>query len=242
LKIINTENYQEMSVKAGMLLTEKIRSNPCITLGLATGSTPKGVYQFLINDHQNNFTTYKQVKSVNLDEYIGIAANNPNSYHYYMHKNLFLHLDIQGSNTYLPNGTASDLKAECNRYEKLIEDIGGVDLQILGIGQNGHIGFNEPGTSFNTLTHIISLAENTRKANSRFFNSVDKVPKKAITMGIATILKSKEIFLLASGESKADALTRLINGGINEDFPASALKLHGNVTIIADKDALKYIQ
>jgi glucosamine-6-phosphate deaminase len=241
LKIISTENYQEMSLKAGLLLTEKIRSNPSITLGLATGSTPKGVYQFLINDHQNNFTTYKQVKSVNLDEYIGITANNPKSYHYYMQKNLFEHIDIQDSNTYLPNGTASDLEAECNRYEKLIEDIGGVDLQLLGIGQNGHIGFNEPGTSFDTLTHIITLAENTRKANSRFFNSIEEVPNQAITMGIATILKSKEIFLLASGELKADALARLINTGITEDFPASALKLHGNVTIIADKDALKYI-
>jgi glucosamine-6-phosphate deaminase len=241
LKIISTENYQEMSIKAGLLLTEKIRSNPAITLGLATGSTPKGIYQFLIKDHQDNHTTYNQVKSVNLDEYIGLAPSNPNSYRYFMQHNLFEHLDIQGSNTYLPNGTVSDLEAECNRYEKLIEGIGGVDLQLLGIGQNGHIGFNEPGTSFNSRTHIITLAENTRLANSRFFNSIDEVPKQAITMGIATILKSTEIFLLASGEAKAEALARLINDGMSEDFPASALKLHENVTIIADKDALKYI-
>ncbi|MDF2858881.1 MAG: glucosamine-6-phosphate deaminase [Neobacillus sp.] len=241
MKIISTENYQEMSIKAGLLLTEKIRSNPAITLGLATGSTPKGIYQFLIKDHQDNHTTYNQVKSVNLDEYIGLAPSNPNSYRYFMQHNLFEHLDIQGSNTYLPNGTVSDLEAECNRYEKLIEGIGGVDLQLLGIGQNGHIGFNEPGTSFNSRTHIITLAENTRLANSRFFNSIDEVPKQAITMGIATILKSTEIFLLASGEAKAEALARLINDGMSEDFPASALKLHENVTIIADKDALKYI-
>jgi glucosamine-6-phosphate deaminase len=241
LKIISTENYQEMSIKAGLLLTEKIRSKPAITLGLATGSTPKGIYQFLIKDHQDNHTTYNQVKSVNLDEYIGLAPSNPNSYRYFMQHNLFEHLDIQGSNTYLPNGTVSDLEAECNRYEKLIEGIGGVDLQLLGIGQNGHIGFNEPGTSFNSRTHFITLAENTRLANSRFFNSIDEVPKQAITMGIATILKSTEIFLLASGEAKAEALARLINDGMSEDFPASALKLHENVTIIADKDALKYI-
>lgn len=150
-------------------------------------------------------------------------------------------MDIHEANTYLPNGAASNLEAECERYEKLIEDIGGVDLQILGIGQNGHIGFNEPGTSFDSRTHIINLEEDTRKANSRFFNSIDEVPKQAITMGIATILKSKEIFLLASGEAKADALARLIKDGISEDFPASALKLHQNVTIVADADALKYI-
>ncbi|WP_342432973.1 glucosamine-6-phosphate deaminase [Neobacillus sp. FSL H8-0543] len=241
MKIIRTENYEEMSLKAGLLLTEKIRSNPSITLGMATGSTPKGIYQYLIKDHQDNRTTYKQVKSINLDEYIGIAPSNPNSYHYFMQKNLFEHLDIHEANTYLPNGAASNLEAECERYEKLIEDIGGVDLQILGIGQNGHIGFNEPGTSFDSRTHIINLEEDTRKANSRFFNSIDEVPKQAITMGIATILKSKEIFLLASGEAKADALARLIKDGISEDFPASALKLHQNVTIVADADALKYI-
>ncbi len=241
MKIISTEDYAEMSLKAGLLLTDRIRSNPSITLGMATGSTPLGTYQFLIKDHQENQTTYKQVKSVNLDEYIGLAISDSNSYHYFMQKNLFEHLDIHESNTYLPNGSASDLEAECNRYEKLIDDIGGVDLQILGIGQNGHIGFNEPGTSFNSRTHIITLEEDTRNANARFFNSIEEVPKQAITMGISTILKSKEIFLLASGESKAEALGRLIKDGISEEFPASALKSHANVTIIADKDALKYI-
>lgn len=241
MKIIRTEDYAEMSLQAGKLMAEKIRSNPRITLGLATGSTPKGLYQYLIRDHQEKGTTYKEVKSVNLDEYIGMSPNNPNSYHYFMRENFFNHVDIDQNQTYVPNGAASDLKKECVRYEALIKELGGVDLQILGIGQNGHIGFNEPGTPFNTRTHIVTLEESTREANSRFFNSLDEVPTHALSMGIASILDSKEIFLLASGEAKAEALFRLINEGISEDFPASALKKHQNVTIIADKDALKYM-
>lgn len=241
MKIIRTEDYAEMSLQAGKLMAEKIRSNPRITLGLATGSTPKGLYQYLIKDHQVNGTTYKEVKSVNLDEYIGMSPNDPNSYHFFMRENFFNHVDIDQNQTYVPNGAASDLEKECVRYEALIKELGGVDLQILGIGQNGHIGFNEPGTPFNTRTHIVTLEESTREANSRFFNSIDEVPTHALSMGIASILDSKEIFLLASGEAKAEALFRLINEGISEDFPASALKKNQNVTIIADKDALKYM-
>lgn len=241
MKIIRTEDYAEMSLQAGKLMAEKIRSNPRITLGLATGSTPKGLYQYLIKDHQVNGTTYKEVKSVNLDEYIGMSPNDPNSYHFFIRENFFNHVDIDQNQTYVPNGAASELEKECVRYEALIKELGGVDLQILGIGQNGHIGFNEPGTTFNTRTHIVTLEESTREANSRFFNSIDEVPTHALSMGIASILDSKEIFLLASGEAKAEALFRLINEGISEDFPASALKKHQNVTIIADKDALKYM-
>jgi glucosamine-6-phosphate deaminase len=241
MKLIRTENYTEMSVEAGKIIIEKIRSNPRITLGLATGSTPKGVYDYLINDHKTNGTPYNQVKSVNLDEYIGLPINDHNSYHYFMRQNLFNHLDISENHTHLPNGAASDLEHECLRYEQLIQDLGGIDLQLLGIGQNGHIGFNEPGTSFAARTHIVTLAENTREANSRFFNSYEEVPTHALTMGIASILDSKEILLLASGDGKAEALSRLFNGEISEDFPASALKHHQNVTVIADKAALKYI-
>nr|WP_263324879.1 glucosamine-6-phosphate deaminase [Neobacillus sp. Marseille-Q6967] len=241
MKIIRTENYLEMSVTAGRLLAEKIRSNPSMTLGLATGSTPKGLYEYLIQDHRDNGTSYQQIQSVNLDEYVGLPAQDPNSYHYFMWKNLFDHIDIAGESTHIPNGAAEDLEQECTRYDQLIKEIGGVDLQILGIGQNGHIGFNEPGTPFSSRTHIVTLAENTREANSRFFNSMEEVPKHAITMGITSILESKEIFLLASGEQKAEALSKLLNGEISEAFPASALKQHQNVTIIADKNALKYI-
>ncbi|MEC1523460.1 glucosamine-6-phosphate deaminase [Neobacillus niacini] len=241
MKLIRTENYAEMSLAAGKIIVEKIRTNPSLTLGLATGSTPKGLYDYLIQDHEKNGTTYKQVKSVNLDEYIGLPAQDPNSYHYFMRQNLFNHLDISEDHTHIPNGSARDLEQECLRYEQLIRELGGVDLQILGIGQNGHIGFNEPGTSFSSRTHIVTLAENTREANSRFFNSLEEVPTHAITMGIASILGSKEILLLVSGENKAEALLKFMNGEISEDFPASALKHHENVTVIADRDALKYI-
>jgi glucosamine-6-phosphate deaminase len=241
MKLIRTENYAEMSLEAGKIIVDKVRSNPILTLGLATGSTPKGVYDYLIQDHEANRTTYTKVKSVNLDEYIGLPAKDPNSYHYFMNQTLFNHLDISENDTHIPNGTASDLEQECLRYEQLIKELGGVDLQLLGIGQNGHIGFNEPGTAFSSRTHIVTLAQNTREANSRFFNSLEEVPTHAITMGIASILDSKEILLLVSGERKAEALNRFVNGEISEDFPASALKYHENVTVIADRDALKYI-
>ena len=241
MRLIRTENYAEMSLEAGKIIIDKIHSNPGLTLGLATGSTPKGVYDYLIQDHKVNGTSYHQVKSINLDEYIGLKAQDPNSYHYFMGQNLFNHLDIHENHTHIPNGAAGDLEQECLRYEQLIKELEGVDLQILGIGQNGHIGFNEPGTPFSSQTHIVTLAKNTREANSRFFNSLEDVPTQAITMGIASILESKEILLLVSGERKAEALLKFMNGEISEEFPASALKHHQNVTVIADRDALKYI-
>ena len=167
-----------------------------ITLGLATGSSPKGAYDYLIHDHVSNGTTFREVKTVNLDEYIGVPANNPTSYDYFMRENLFNHIDSNDDHTHIPNGIAADLEQECLRYEELIKELGGVDLQLLGIGQNGHIGFNEPGTPFSSRTHIVTLEQDTREANSRFFNSIDEVPTHAITMGIASILESKEILLL----------------------------------------------
>jgi glucosamine-6-phosphate deaminase len=242
MNIIEVANYEEMSQKAGMLISEKIRTNPSMTLGLATGSTPQGVYQFLIKDHNDNGTSYKEIKTINLDEYIGLPADDPNSYHDFMRKNLFDHLDLDPTNSHIPNGTASDLDEECSRYETLIKEQGGIDLQLLGIGQNGHIGFNEPGTSFQIRTHIVTLAQNTREANARFFKSINDVPKNAITMGIASILDSKEIYLLASGANKAEAIARLLTQDVSEDFPASSLKQHPNVTIIADKEALAFFK
>ena len=241
MRIIRTANYQEMSQAAANIMTNKIRSAGKLTLGLATGSTPSGVYEQLISDHFKNGTSYINVQTVNLDEYIDFAIDDPNSYHSFMKKNLFDQIDINAENTAIPNGMADDLDRECERYEELIRSRGGIDLQLLGIGQNGHIGFNEPGTPFSSRTHIVNLAESTRQANSRFFPSLENVPKRAITMGIATILDSREILLLASGEAKAEAISRLISGDCDESFPASALKLHENVTIIADEEALKYI-
>lgn len=223
-------------------MIEKIRSNPDMTLGLATGSTPKGVYAELIKDHLENGTSYEKITTINLDEYIGLPSSDPNSYRYFMNSELFNHLNIPLENTNLPNGTADDINQECLRYERLIKDLVDIDLQLLGIGRNGHIGFNEPGTSFKSRTHVVKLAESTRKANARFFESTDEVPTHAITMGIASILDSREIVLLASGSAKAEAIRRLVNGEPDEHFPASALKLHPNVTIIADEEALRLVQ
>ncbi|MBS4190323.1 glucosamine-6-phosphate deaminase [Bacillus sp. FJAT-49705] len=241
MKIIRTANYEEMSTKAAQFMLDRIQTNPELKLGLATGGTPKGVYKKLIEDHNQNNTTYKNILTFNLDEYIGIDSSNPNSYHFFMKEQLFDHIDIPSSQTYLPNGTTKDLLEECSRYEDLLNKVGGIDLQLLGIGENGHIGFNEPGTPFDSTTHLIELEENTRQANARFFDSIDEVPTHAITMGIASIMASKEILLLASGEAKAEAISKLINGEIDESFPASALKRHENVTIIADEEALKLL-
>jgi glucosamine-6-phosphate deaminase len=242
LKIIRAAHYEDLSHKAAQLMIEKIRSNPEMTLGLATGSTPKGVYAELIKDHLENGTSYEKITTINLDEYIGLPSSDPNSYRYFMNSELFNHLNIPLENTNLPNGTADDINQECLRYEQLIKDLVDIDLQLLGIGQNGHIGFNEPGTSFKSRTHVVKLAESTRKANARFFESIDEVPAHAITMGIASILDSREIVLLASGSAKAEAIRRLVNGEPDEQFPASALKLHPNVTIIADEEALSLVQ
>ena len=237
MKLISTSNYQELSQQAAKEIISRINHNPSLNLGLATGSTPTGLYQELIRDHKQKQTSYKGINTFNLDEYIGIPKKDRNSYHYFMCEHLFEHIDIPLDQTHIPDGTAKNLDVECMRYEQFISEHGGIDLQILGIGQNGHIGFNEPGTPFDSRTHIIDLAESTRKANSRFFESVEDVPKQAITMGIASIMDSKEIFLLVSGASKAKALARLLTGEVSEQFPASVLQNHENVTIFADKEA-----
>ncbi|WP_462408854.1 glucosamine-6-phosphate deaminase [Neobacillus sp. Marseille-QA0830] len=238
MKLMEVRDYQHMSSTAAQYIIDKVRHNPKLRLGLATGGTPVGTYKNLTSDYQRNGTSYREVVSFNLDEYIGLTGDHPNSYRYYMNEALFKHIDIDLSNTHIPNGNAKDFAAECARYEKLIEDHGGVDLQILGIGGNGHIGFNEPGTAFSSNTHIVSLAPSTIKANARYFKDAEEVPTQAITMGIATIMKSKEILLLVSGEQKKQALANLLNGVVTEDFPASVLKLHPNVTIIADQAAV----
>lgn len=242
MKLIVAKDFQEMSNVAAKEIIKQVKENPNIVLGLATGGTVVGMYEALIEDHQQNKTSYKDVHSVNLDEYIGLEYTNPQSYHYYMNDQLFSHIDIQKDNVIIPNGLAENIDAACQEYEKTISDLGGVDLQILGIGQNGHIAFNEPGTSFDSITHKVELTESTRNANMRYFESIDDVPTHAMTMGISTILKSKQILLLASGKSKAEAIYNLINGEVNESNPASALKNHPNVTIIADEEALSLLE
>lgn len=239
MKFIKVDNYQEMSKQAATFIIDKVKRDTHLNIGFATGGTPEGTYKYLIEDHKNNGVSYKNITSFNLDEYIGLASDHPNSYRYYMDRILFDHIDIKIENINIPNGKAIDLPMECFKYEQKLRKIGGLDLQILGIGSNGHIGFNEPGTPFETKTHIVKLAETTREANARFFSSLEEVPTHAITMGINSILRSKEILLLAYGESKMDAVRRLITEEPTTDFPASALKMHPNVTVIADKITLR---
>ncbi|OCA86770.1 glucosamine-6-phosphate deaminase [Bacillus sp. FJAT-27986] len=237
MEIIKVKNYHELSKIAAETIIKKVNQSSKFTLGLATGSTPEGLYRYLVEDRSLHHTNYQHVKAFNLDEYVGMNPENEQSYYYYMNHHLFNHINILPDNIHLPLGNKENLEYECEHYELLIEQNGGIDIQVLGIGQNGHIGFNEPGTSFKSSTHVVELDDSTRKANSRFFHTIDEVPTHAITMGISTILKSKEILLLVSGKCKARALQRLLDGEISEEFPASILKNHSNITVIADLDA-----
>ncbi|MDQ0155515.1 glucosamine-6-phosphate deaminase [Robertmurraya andreesenii] len=238
MNLIEVKDYEEMSERAARYIIEKVRQAKTLNLGLATGGTPVGTYKNLIADHKENGTSYQNVTTFNLDEYVGLSGDDRNSYRFYMNEELFSHIDVVQANTHIPRGDAPDMQQECLNYEKLIAEHGGIDLQLLGIGTNGHIGFNEPGTSFDSATHLVDLAESTREANARYFSSLAEVPTKAITMGIATIMKSKEILLLISGQSKREALSNLLHGEVNENFPASALRNHPCVTIIADNAAI----
>ncbi|WP_339060452.1 glucosamine-6-phosphate deaminase [Tepidibacillus marianensis] len=242
MKIIEVEDYKALAKKTSEIIIERVSQSNSLNLGLATGSTPLGIYENLREDLVKNKTSYQRVQTFNLDEYVGLKKDNSNSYHYYMRENLFNHIDIPSDQIHIPNGMAEDLEAECERYEGLIEQAGGIDLQLLGIGVNGHIGFNEPGVSFNSTTHIVELAESTRIANSRFFNDLSEVPTHAITMGIATIMKSKQIILLVYGLKKAQILYDLMTEEVKEELPASILKRHSNLTIIADTKAMSVIK
>lgn len=237
LNLIKVENYQEMSQRASSIILDLIskKSNP--VLGLATGSTPEGMYQCLIKAYEQGDISFKNVTTFNLDEYVGLTKEDANSYHSYMKDKLFNHIDILPDQTHLPDGTARDLQLECVKYEQLIRDAGQVDIQVLGLGLNGHIGFNEPGTPFSSRTQVVELMASTRQANARFFNGLNEVPTQAITMGIETIMESERILLLVSGEKKAPALARLMKGDLSEDFPASILQRHPNVVIITDQHA-----
>jgi len=237
MDIITTSSYEAMSTTAANYVIDLVKGKPYTVLGLATGGTPTKMYELLIEDHQAHHTTYKDVISFNLDEYAGLEQNHPNSYYSYMNQTLFKHLDIIKQHTFIPNGMAESLEKECARYDQVLLDNGPIDLQILGLGENGHIGFNEPGTSFESETHIVRLTESTRHANARFFGSIEEVPTHAVTMGIKSIMNAKAILLLVSGENKKNALERLLDGPVSEDFPASILKMHPNVKIIADKSA-----
>ena len=236
MKVIITENYDEMSKKAAEILIELVKNNPNAILGLATGSSPIGTYQNMIKDHNENGTSYKNVKTVNLDEYVGLTPDHDQSYAYFMRTNLFDHIDVNQANTNLPRGSAADPQAECDRYNALLSQMQ-QDVQVLGLGSNGHIGFNEPNTPFDSVTHLVSLAESTIKDNSRLFKSIDEVPRQALSMGIKNIMQAKSILMVVSGKNKAEAVKGMVKGEITPYLPASVLQLHPFVTIICDKDA-----
>lgn len=241
MKIIETKDYDALSRKACEIVLQTLKETEKPVLGLATGSTPEGLYQYLIQAYQSGEVSFKDVTTFNLDEYVGLDADDPNSYHYFMNDKFIDHIDILKENVFIPNGMAEDIEKECNAYEEKIRTLGPIDLQVLGIGLNGHIGFNEPGTSFSSRTHMVKLKESTRQANARFFASIEEVPTHAVTMGIDTIMESKEILLLISGSHKADTLAQLVNAEVSETFPASVLKNHPNVTLIADEGALEKV-
>lgn len=235
--VIIVKDYNALSEEAFQVMKEVVTSKERPVLGLATGSSPIGLYQNMIKDHKENGTSYKNVVTFNLDEYVGLKKNHSQTYYTFMNENLFSGLDINQDNVHIPVGDSSDLKKECEVYEQAMKDYQ-VDIQLLGIGSNGHIGFNEPGTSFDSLTHIVTLKEKTREDNARFFIPLnEEVPTQAITMGIATIMKSKKVLMVASGEGKADAVARMINGPISEDLPASVLQNHPDVVVIVDEAA-----
>ena len=234
MEVIVLKNYDEVSKKAFEVMKEVVANKKNAVLGLATGSSPIGLYQNMIKDHQENGTSYADITSFNLDEYVGIDRNHGQSYYTFMHENLFKGIDIKEENVHVPYG---DTKADCDAYEKAMEDYS-VDIQVLGIGANGHIGFNEPGTPFSETTHIVTLTEKTRQDNARFFeNDINQVPTHAITMGIATIMKAKKILLVATGKNKADAVAAMVNKAPDVNCPASVLQNHPDVVVIVDEAA-----
>ena len=237
MKFIVVENYDEMSKVAAEYILAAVKDNPALTLGLATGSTPIGMYREIIAAYERGEVDFAKAKSFNLDEYYPIAKANEQSYDYFMRKHLFSHVNMKEENIHLPNGEAADANVEAAEYEKLIDAIGGADIQVLGIGRNGHIGFNEPDSFLVPDTHLTDLTPSTIEANSRFFASEDDVPKHAMTMGIGTILRSKKIIILINGKNKHAALMEMLKGDITTKCPASFLVLHSDVTVLCDEEA-----
>lgn len=237
MKIIITKSYDEMSRKAANIIGSQITLKECSILGLATGSTPIKTYEYIVEKYNNGELDFSDVRSFNLDEYIGLGPESDQSYRYFMEEHLFSKINLPKDSIEIPNGLAKDVEKECASYEDKIKLSGGIDLQLLGIGRNGHIGFNEPNVKFETATHKVTLDEDTIDANSRFFDSIEDVPTEAISMGIKTIMMSKKVVLLASGKAKAEVIRDLINGSITPALPASILQLHRDVVIIVDEEA-----
>ncbi|WP_297570328.1 glucosamine-6-phosphate deaminase [uncultured Anaerovibrio sp.] len=241
MRVIITDSYEQMGFEAAKLVAGQIYLKPNSVLGLTTGSTPLAMYERLLALHKTDGLDFSEVTTFNLDEYIGLSAYNPHSYYYYMQENFFKHININQENIYIPNGMTNDVTAEGIHYEQLIASKGGIDLQVLGIGQNAHIGFNEPDVRFVADTHMVELNEETILANSRFFNNIDEVPRCAISMGIKTIMMANRILLLANGRNKAKAIYKALCGDITPQAPASILQLHRDVVVIIDKEAAEFL-
>lgn len=241
MKVIVVKDYEEASQKACEVMLEVIKHNPHANLGLATGSTPIRLYELMKEDHKNNGTSYKNIKTFNLDEYFGLAQSHPQSYHYFMCHHLFNGLDIDMNNVHVPKGQGN-IDEECQAYNELLEN-NPIDIQLLGIGSNGHIGFNEPGTSFDSVTHKVQLKESTIQDNARLFfdGKIEDVPTQAVSMGIANIMKAKKVLLIACGENKAKAIKGMVDGKPTTDLPASALQNHPDCVVIVDEAAAKLL-
>lgn len=232
MKIINAKDYSDMSRKAANIISAQIILKSNCVLGLATGSSPIGTYEQLIEWYHKGDLDFSSVTTINLDEYYGLDGSNEQSYRYFMNQNLFSKVNIKMENTHLPDGKAKDIDVECKRYEDLIASVRGIDLQLLGIGLNGHIGFNEPGGTFEKTTHCVNLKESTIEANKRFFNNIDEVPRQALTMGIKSIMQAKKILLIANGEEKKGILQKALFGPVTPEVPASILQLHPDLIVV----------
>jgi glucosamine-6-phosphate deaminase len=242
MRVIVANSYEEMSKIAAKEIAKLLYVKPDAVLGLATGSTPEGVYKELVELNKQHKVDFSKVISYNLDEYKGLMGDHPQSYRYFMDTNLFNHVNINKNNTYVPNGVSENIEEECRKYDEAIENAGGIDLQLLGIGTNGHIGFNEPSDYLNLNTHLTALTEDTIRANSRFFDSIEEVPTEAVTMGLGSIMKAKKIILLASGEKKAEIISKLVEDKISTRVPASILQVHSDVLVIVDKAAASLLK
>ncbi|PZE20210.1 glucosamine-6-phosphate deaminase [Paenibacillus xerothermodurans] len=242
MNLLTFDSQQKLHESAAGIITGLVQTRPRAVLGLATGGTPVGIYHAMVKSYQRGLVSFRSATTFNLDEYVGLPESHPESYHSYMRNQLFRHIDLPPAQAHIPDGNAADIVAECKRYDRLLEDAGQIDLQLLGLGHNGHIGFNEPAHTLISGTHLVNLQEDTRKANARFFHSIDKVPSRALTMGIGTILKAKTILLVVKGADKAEIVHTALTGPITTQCPASLLQTHPRLVVLLDAEAARLFQ